>query len=168
MAARTFTKLLPVFALLLAEQPLRRGPVAGPRAPRLDREPGSHPALHRGPTSNPVLQFKSRTLVDPARAKRSSRVLPMLPAHRLSRAGLAHKVDRHTRAKPIRHRNKLQDDGNVMMAVIGVGGALGAGQKEVAVPFKELKISSRNGKEWLVLNRTKDDLKNAPAYSDRL
>jgi hypothetical protein len=54
-----------------------------------------------------------------------------------------------------------------MMAVIGVGGALGAGQKEVAVPFKDLKISSRDGKDWLVLNRTKDDLKNAPAYDKK-
>jgi sporulation protein YlmC with PRC-barrel domain len=58
----------------------------------------------------------------------------------------------------------LDDDGNVMTAVIGVGGFLGAGQKDVAVPFKDLKISSRHGKDWLVLNRTKDDLKNAPAY----
>jgi sporulation protein YlmC with PRC-barrel domain len=61
----------------------------------------------------------------------------------------------------------LDNDGNVMMAVIGVGGALGAGQKDIAVPFKELKISSRNGKDWLVLNRTKEDLKNAPAYDKK-
>jgi hypothetical protein len=53
---------------------------------------------------------------------------------------------------------------NVTMAVIDVGGALGAGQKEVAVPFKDLKISSRDGKDWLVLYRTKDDLKNASGY----
>ena len=58
----------------------------------------------------------------------------------------------------------MDPDGKIMTAVIGVGGVLGAGQKEVAVPFKELKITSRNDKEWLVLNRTKDDLKNAPGY----
>jgi sporulation protein YlmC with PRC-barrel domain len=58
----------------------------------------------------------------------------------------------------------LDDDGNVMMAVIGVGRTLGAGQKDVAVPFTDLKISSRDGKAWLVLYRTKDDLKNAPPY----
>ena len=33
--------------------------------------------------------------------------------------------------------------------VDGVGGFLGVGQKDIAVPFKDLKISSRNGKEWL-------------------
>jgi sporulation protein YlmC with PRC-barrel domain len=61
----------------------------------------------------------------------------------------------------------LDNEGNIMAAVIGVGGALGAGQKEVAVPFKELKISSRDGKEWLVLNRPKDELKNAPPYDKK-
>ena len=61
----------------------------------------------------------------------------------------------------------LDNEGNVMTAVIGVGGVLGGGHKHVAVPFKELKISSRDGKEWLVLNRTKDDLKNAPAFDKK-
>jgi sporulation protein YlmC with PRC-barrel domain len=71
--------------------------------------------------------------------------------------------------------NKLGDitdlvmdaDGKIMTAVIGVGGVLGAGQKDVAVPFKDLKITERNGKEWLVLDRTKDDLKNAPGYDKK-
>jgi sporulation protein YlmC with PRC-barrel domain len=58
----------------------------------------------------------------------------------------------------------MDTGGKIMTAVIGVGGVLGAGQKEVAVPFKDLKITSRNGKDWLVLDRTKDDLKNAPGY----
>jgi PRC-barrel domain len=58
----------------------------------------------------------------------------------------------------------MDTGGKTMSAVIGVGGVLGAGQKDVAVPFKELKITSRNGKDWLVLDRTKDDLKNAPGY----
>jgi sporulation protein YlmC with PRC-barrel domain len=61
----------------------------------------------------------------------------------------------------------LDSDGNITTAVIGVGGILGAGQKDVAVPFNELKVSSRDGKNWLVLNRTKDDLKNAPAYDKK-
>jgi len=61
----------------------------------------------------------------------------------------------------------LDNEGNIITAVIGVGGALGAGQKDVAVPFKDLKITSRDGKDWLVLYRTKDDLKNAPAYNKK-
>lgn len=58
----------------------------------------------------------------------------------------------------------ISKDGDITTAVIGVGGFLGAGQKDIATPFKELKITSRNGKEWLVLNRTKDQLKSMPAY----
>jgi sporulation protein YlmC with PRC-barrel domain len=61
----------------------------------------------------------------------------------------------------------MDPDGKIITAVIGVGGVLGAGQKDVAVPFKDLKITERNGKEWLVLDRTKDDLKNAPAYDKK-
>jgi sporulation protein YlmC with PRC-barrel domain len=47
----------------------------------------------------------------------------------------------------------ISREGDITTAVIGVGGFLGAGQKDIATPFKELKITSRNGKEWLVLNR---------------
>jgi sporulation protein YlmC with PRC-barrel domain len=58
-----------------------------------------------------------------------------------------------------------ETDAKIRTAIIGVGGFLGIGQKDVAVPFKDLKISSRNGKEWLVLNQTKEELKSAPAWS---
>jgi sporulation protein YlmC with PRC-barrel domain len=58
----------------------------------------------------------------------------------------------------------MDSNGNVTTAVVGVGGFLGAGKKEVAVPFKDLKVASRGDKDWLVLNQTKQDLQNAPAY----
>lgn len=61
----------------------------------------------------------------------------------------------------------MDNDGNIITAVIGVGGVLGAGQKDVAIPFKELNVTSRDGKDWLVLDRTKDDLKTAPAYDKK-
>jgi sporulation protein YlmC with PRC-barrel domain len=63
--------------------------------------------------------------------------------------------------------NKIGDvygSGNITAAVIGVSGLVGVGQKDAAVPFKDLKITSRNGEDWLVLNRTKEDLRSAPAY----
>jgi len=50
----------------------------------------------------------------------------------------------------------IDSNGNVTAAIIGVGGFLGVGQKDVAIPFKERKVSTREGKDWLVLNRTKD------------
>jgi sporulation protein YlmC with PRC-barrel domain len=58
----------------------------------------------------------------------------------------------------------INSSGNITTAVIGVGGFLNVGQKDVAIPFKDLKISSRNGKEWLALNRTKEELRSMPAY----
>jgi sporulation protein YlmC with PRC-barrel domain len=61
----------------------------------------------------------------------------------------------------------LDNSGNVTTAVVGVGGFLGAGKKEVAVPFKNLKVVSRDNKDWLVLNQTKEELKAAPAYDKK-
>ena len=61
----------------------------------------------------------------------------------------------------------IDNSGNVTTAVVGVGGFLGAGKKDVAVPFKDLKVVSRDGKDWLVLDKTKEDLKAAPAYDKK-
>ena len=61
----------------------------------------------------------------------------------------------------------LDNSGNVTTAVVGVGGFLGAGKKDVAVPFKDLKVMSRDGKDWLVLNQTKEELKMAPDYDKK-
>ncbi len=54
--------------------------------------------------------------------------------------------------------------GQPEQAIIGVGGFLGMGEKDVAIPFSELKIKSRNGKNWFELAKTKDQLKSAPAF----
>jgi sporulation protein YlmC with PRC-barrel domain len=61
----------------------------------------------------------------------------------------------------------IDSSGNVATAVVGVGGFLGAGKKEVAVPFKDLKVVTRDNKDWLVLNQTKEELKTAPAYDKK-
>jgi sporulation protein YlmC with PRC-barrel domain len=60
----------------------------------------------------------------------------------------------------------IDSNGSVTGAIIGVGGFLGVAQKDVVIPFKELKVSTRDGKDWLVLNRTKDELKRAPAVNN--
>jgi sporulation protein YlmC with PRC-barrel domain len=61
----------------------------------------------------------------------------------------------------------ITKDGTISTAVIGVGGFLGVGQKDVGIPFSDLKVASDNNKTWFVLNRTKDDLKNAPAFDKK-
>jgi hypothetical protein len=61
----------------------------------------------------------------------------------------------------------IDSNGNVTAAIVSVGGFIGVGQKEVMIPFQELKISTRDGKDWLTLNRTKDDLKMLPAFDKK-
>lgn len=55
--------------------------------------------------------------------------------------------------------------GKVTGLVIGVGGFLGAGEKDVIVPFTAVKTAKKNDKWWLTLDQTKDDLKNAPGFT---
>jgi sporulation protein YlmC with PRC-barrel domain len=61
----------------------------------------------------------------------------------------------------------MDNTGTVTTAVVSVGGFLGVGAKDVAVPFNALKVTSRDGKDWLVLNETKDQLKAAPAFDKK-
>ena len=53
----------------------------------------------------------------------------------------------------------IDSNGSVTAAIISVG----VPQKDIVVPFKELKVSTRDGKDRLVLNRTKGELMMAPA-----
>jgi sporulation protein YlmC with PRC-barrel domain len=56
----------------------------------------------------------------------------------------------------------LSADGNVTALIVGVGGFLGMGEKDVAVPFNAVKHTMRDGKVTLTLDATKDALKAAP------
>ena len=62
----------------------------------------------------------------------------------------------------------IDSNANVTAAIVSVGGFVGVGQKDVMIPFKELKVSTRDGKDWLTLNRTKDDLKMLPTFDKKL
>ena len=55
--------------------------------------------------------------------------------------------------------------GKVTSLIIGVGGFLGAGEKDVAVPFDAVHLTNKGNDKWyLVMNTTKDDLKTAPGF----
>jgi len=59
----------------------------------------------------------------------------------------------------------LAKNGGVVAAVVGVGGFLGIGEKNVGVPFAELQMSKDDGSEpRTVLAATKDQLTAAPAF----
>jgi hypothetical protein len=55
----------------------------------------------------------------------------------------------------------VNQNGKIDAAIIGVGGFLGVGEKNVSVPFNSLKLADKNGKRYVVMNTTKETLKNA-------
>lgn len=56
-------------------------------------------------------------------------------------------------------------DGKIDKVVVSVGGFLGMGAKDVAIPYSELeRTTDSNGEVRLSVNMTKDQLKAAPAY----
>jgi sporulation protein YlmC with PRC-barrel domain len=59
----------------------------------------------------------------------------------------------------------VEKDGKISAAIIGVGGFLGAGEKNVAIPFTALKLTEKNGKRYLVIDTTKEALNKAPGYT---
>jgi hypothetical protein len=58
----------------------------------------------------------------------------------------------------------VNQSGQIEAAMVGVGGFLGAGEKDVAVSFNAIKPTKKNDKTYLTLNTTKDALNNAPGF----
>jgi sporulation protein YlmC with PRC-barrel domain len=59
----------------------------------------------------------------------------------------------------------LDKEGRVSAVIIGVGGFLGIGEKDVAVPFNALKVAEKDGDRYLVMNTSKEALEKAPGYT---
>jgi sporulation protein YlmC with PRC-barrel domain len=60
----------------------------------------------------------------------------------------------------------VDKSGRVSSLIIAVGGFLGVGEKEVAVPFDSVHVTNKNNNKWyLVMNATKDQLKNASGFT---
>ena len=59
----------------------------------------------------------------------------------------------------------MDKEGKATALIIGVGGFLGAGEKDVAVPFNAVQVTTKNNnKSYLVMNSTKDALKSAKGF----
>lgn len=61
----------------------------------------------------------------------------------------------------------LDSNGTAKGVVIGVGGFLGMGEKDVAIPFSALKIVRKSGDDAIdkiTLSYTKEQLKDAPDF----
>jgi ribosomal 30S subunit maturation factor RimM len=55
-------------------------------------------------------------------------------------------------------------DGQIESVIIGVGGFLGIGEKDVAVNFGEVEWADREGDRWMVVATTKEQLEQQPAF----
>jgi hypothetical protein len=61
----------------------------------------------------------------------------------------------------------IDKDGKVAAAVVGVGGFLGIGKKNVAVPFESLNLSRNpDGNEQATLKLSKTELEKAPDFKE--
>jgi sporulation protein YlmC with PRC-barrel domain len=58
----------------------------------------------------------------------------------------------------------LSDNGSVQAVVLGVGGFLGIGEKDVAVNMNSLKMTPDGNSQRIMVEATKDALTAAPAY----
>ena len=58
-------------------------------------------------------------------------------------------------------------NGAVEELVVGVGGFLGMGEKDVAVDYKTAEWAEKNGDRWLVVAMSKEELEAAPTF-DRM
>ena len=59
----------------------------------------------------------------------------------------------------------VNDRGQISGLIIGVGGFLGVGEKDVAVEFNAVHAEMRDGAWYLTLDTTKDALKSAPGLT---
>jgi sporulation protein YlmC with PRC-barrel domain len=58
----------------------------------------------------------------------------------------------------------VSPEGRATALIVGVGGFLGAGEKDVAVPFSAVKHTMKDKKIYLTMDITKDALKSAPGF----
>lgn len=59
-------------------------------------------------------------------------------------------------------------DGKLESLVIGVGGFLGMGQKNVAMEYGKAKWAERDGDRWVVVEATKEELDALPDFNRTL
>jgi sporulation protein YlmC with PRC-barrel domain len=52
--------------------------------------------------------------------------------------------------------------GRITALIVGVGGFLGVGEKDVSEPFNKVQMTKKNDKWYLVMDANKDVLQNAP------
>ena len=100
-------------------------------------------------------------------AQTSTQLITTLPGEALPISDYYNQNVYDNRDNKIGEVNDLLVDsaGKVNAVILGVGGFLGVGEKNVAVAFPSLKVAERDGKRYLVLDTTKEALQAAPGYT---
>jgi len=58
----------------------------------------------------------------------------------------------------------IDKSGKITALMVGVGGFLGMGEKDVALPFSAVQTEKKDNKWYLTVDETKDSLKKAAGY----
>jgi sporulation protein YlmC with PRC-barrel domain len=58
----------------------------------------------------------------------------------------------------------IDKSGKITALIVGVGGFLGVGEKDVALPFSAVNAEKKNDKWYLTVDESKDSLKSAAGY----
>jgi sporulation protein YlmC with PRC-barrel domain len=58
----------------------------------------------------------------------------------------------------------IDKSGKITALIVGVGGFLGVGEKDVALPFSAVASEKKDNKWYLTVGETKDSLKSAAGY----
>lgn len=145
-------------------------------------QPSENQAASDGPSGAATTDMASDTVApttsEPATPAPAASVPPTASGEYLATVGPEQYlsetlIGRAIYAGPTTDSDKIGDvndlvvstDGRVDAFVIGVGGFLGLGQKDVGVPFDNIALATTtDGEPHASLAATKDELKNAPAF----
>jgi len=58
----------------------------------------------------------------------------------------------------------LDHEGKTAAIIVGAGGFLGIGEKDVAVPYNDVHFKKKDNKWYPVMNTSKDALQKAPGF----
>jgi len=111
--------------------------------------------------------FAAGTMFDAAHAAQDSQFVTTVPADVLPISVYYNEDVYDAQNNKIGDVNDilLDKDGRVAAVIVGVGGLLGVGEKDVAVPFNSLKVTEKDNDRYLVMNTTKESLEKAPGYT---
>jgi sporulation protein YlmC with PRC-barrel domain len=125
-----------LFALMTTVASAQAPQAAPPAAPRQDAGPAAQVHTNLPADSATVTHWYKQNVYDPSDNK-IGEIMDVL-------------VDR---------------EGKITALIVGVGGFLGMGEKDVAVPFNSVRTTTKDNNKWyLVMNSTKDALKSAKGF----